>query len=60
MVLNASAYMIADEQVVVHVPVFPQSRINTIPHTGRQNREYMNQTGCQLDCLNNADQHAPI
>lgn len=41
MLSNVLAYMIADDQGDVHVSVFPQSRINTIPHAGRQNCEYM-------------------
>jgi hypothetical protein len=36
-VLNASADVIADDQGGIYVSVFPQSRIDTIPHAGRQN-----------------------
>jgi len=38
-VLRAFAYVTIDEQTGIHVSVFPQGRIYTIPHAGRQSCE---------------------
>lgn len=38
-ILRAFAYATIDEQGGIHVSVFPQGRIYTVPHAGRQSCE---------------------